>query len=269
MVQDRNELWKAGNGYLRAGLSVLAVQGKVPHVRHCPHGFKSPLVDYAALERAVLDPSVTGLGLVCSPHLWVLDIDKPEGWTALTEAGVFPLSVPTAVAITARGAHFWFRSDKAVETRPQGGRFLPGVDLKASGYVVAPPSEHPSGVNYRWYGASLALGAFPYAADAPRSLLDVVFDFQFREDVLGPSPMIALTSRDLTPLASHLRRSDPGERNGTLNWCALRAGASGSSLSEALAALLPVALEVGLTERESRATIRSGWQAGSKEVVSP
>ena len=69
----------------------------------------------------------------------------------------------------------------------------------------------------------------------------------------------------MSHLAAHLRRAPEGERNGTLNWCALRAGLTGIGLSETLLALVPVATSMGLSARETRATIRSGWKAGKKE----
>jgi hypothetical protein len=265
--RPQDTLESAGLAYFKAGLSILALHGKVPHPKYCPHGFKTPISSAEQWLDACVDPLVTGIGVVMGPRLWVLDIDAPIGWKSLYDKGIFPLDVPTAVTITARGAHFWFQSDVDVSSRGQGARFLPGVDLKASGYVVVPPSTHPDGPSYRWAEAPLVIGDFYYAADAPAALTEYLENLEHAEISLGPSPQLQLAQQDLTPLASHLRRASAGERNETLNWCALRAGATGHTLTRTIDVLLPVAIGIGLTPKESRATIRSGWKAGSESVT--
>jgi hypothetical protein len=53
---------------------------------------------------------------------------------------------PTAIVATARGHHAYFASRGRVPTRR-----IPGGDLKADGgFIVAPPSIHPSGEEYTW-----------------------------------------------------------------------------------------------------------------------
>jgi hypothetical protein len=251
---------------MHGGLDILALQGKTPHPKHNPRGFKSPIPSFSAWADACKDKAVTGVGIVCTPRLWVLDIDGEEGWDALYRLGIFPLDVPTAVTVTARGAHFWFESQVDVTSRGAGPRFLPHVDLKASGYVAAPPSLHPSGAVYRWTDTSLVVGSFPYAAQAPAALMAFLEELSFQETTFAPSDYRLIARKDIGPLVSHLKGStEEGSRNGTLNWCALRAGASGHSLQETMEALLPVAVSIGLTPRESRATIRSGWTAGKEQ----
>jgi len=77
--------------------------------------------------------------------LVVLDLDGPEGSESAKKFGLSE----TPVATTGRGQHWYYR-------HPGGKlrnaiKLLPGVDLKADGgYVVAPPSIHPSGVQYAW-----------------------------------------------------------------------------------------------------------------------
>lgn len=63
--------------------------------------------------------------------------------------------IPTAIARTGKGRHFYLRpprdADRAQRTVPTNAKFLPGVDTRGEGgYVLAPPSLHPSGCSYVW-----------------------------------------------------------------------------------------------------------------------
>ena len=124
------------------------------------------------------------------------------------------------MTITARGAHFWFTSIGQYEVKSRGqASFLDGVDLKASGYVVAPPSMHPSGVEYRWAEGSLVLGEFWYRRPPPCAL-ELIEDRDYYDSVNGPSLHLEAGRANLSPLISHLRRFTGGLRTPTLNWCA-------------------------------------------------
>lgn len=77
--------------------------------------------------------------------LVVLDVDSEEGRLHLKEKG----HPPTPMVSTAKGLHLYFRYP--VSEVPTSIRFSGGLDLKADGgYVVAPPSHHPSGQKYEW-----------------------------------------------------------------------------------------------------------------------
>lgn len=79
----------------------------------------------------------------------VLDVDGPEGQKSLDDlvaAGGIP---PTPVSSTGKGFHYLFK-------HPGGdlrnfARKLPGLDFRGDGgYIIAPPSIHPSGKQYEW-----------------------------------------------------------------------------------------------------------------------
>lgn len=81
--------------------------------------------------------------------LFVLDVDGDEGRQALAELvrlhGPLPM---TAVGRTARGIHCYFNLVAGTDARNSSGG---GLDVRANGgYVLAPPSLHPSGVTYAW-----------------------------------------------------------------------------------------------------------------------
>jgi hypothetical protein len=76
----------------------------------------------------------------------VMDEDGPEGERQLGALGVF--DGETAVSTTGKGAHYWF-------TRPAGFHInnlhRAAFDVRGDGgYVVVPPSVHPSGATYAW-----------------------------------------------------------------------------------------------------------------------
>lgn len=142
--------------YLKAGLSLIALQGKVPHPRWHPHGLKDAMYgipdgreDVAMLVRIFEeDPKTTGIGIVIPALTAVVDIDGENGaqaWRRIVgEADFIPV---TPVAKTSRGFHIWFISAGQLHSTT----IAPGLDLKAlGGYVAAPPSAHPSGARYEW-----------------------------------------------------------------------------------------------------------------------
>lgn len=75
----------------------------------------------------------------------VMDVDGAEGIETLRQ-----LEVPsTWKAQTGKGYHYYFKHPGG--KIPNRIRMLPGVDLKADGgYVVAPPSIHPTERPYTW-----------------------------------------------------------------------------------------------------------------------
>lgn len=85
--------------------------------------------------------------------VWVIDLDGDEGrasWEQLAEE--HPEVVDeTLVASTGKGYHLYWRLPKDV---PDPGRRIgvrPGIDIiGGNGYLVAPPSVHPSGRTYEW-----------------------------------------------------------------------------------------------------------------------
>lgn len=75
----------------------------------------------------------------------VLDVDGPEGENSIKGKHL----PPTPVVVTGKGKHYYFKHP-GFPIRNFAGK-LPGVDLRGDGgYVVAPPSVHPSGRQYAW-----------------------------------------------------------------------------------------------------------------------
>ena len=82
---------------------------------------------------------------------FVLDVDGLDAECELrkleAEYGELP---PSVEVVTARGRHVWFRyPDRPVKNT--AGKIAPGIDTRGDGgYVLTPPSVHPSGRAYAW-----------------------------------------------------------------------------------------------------------------------
>lgn len=157
---------RAALDYARAGYPVLPLHtmregvcscgdagcrspGKHPRTRR---GFLNASTDPGQVARWWTFWPDANIGCVPGPsgHV-VLDIDGPEG-----EAALAALDLPaTREVVTGRGRHLWFRyrGPAVANGRPFG----PGIDVRGhGGYVILPPSVHPSGRVYAWCGADEA-----------------------------------------------------------------------------------------------------------------
>lgn len=84
----------------------------------------------------------------CVPPKLVVDIDGPEGEREAAALGL--LSEPAPTVRTGRGRHLWFAHPGGVIGNVKLGAHL---DVRCdAGYVLLPPSIHPSGAVYRWFG---------------------------------------------------------------------------------------------------------------------
>ena len=100
--------------------------------------------------------------------VFVVDIDDAEAALRALEAkhGALPSTVEV---ITARGRHIYFRMP-CMPVRNSAGKIAPGIDVRGEGgYVLLPPSIHPSGRAYTW-----SVDCAKTLAAAPGWLLDIV-----------------------------------------------------------------------------------------------
>jgi hypothetical protein len=83
---------------------------------------------------------------------FVLDADGNDGEASLgkleAEHGKLPATVEV---ITGRGRHCYFRMGEHGPVKNSASQIAPGLDVRGDGgYVIAPPSVHPSGRVYCW-----------------------------------------------------------------------------------------------------------------------
>lgn len=160
--------------------------------------------------------------------------------------------------IAATGGHEYGRHYLCL-AKELPGKLGPGVDYKHHGYIVAPPSEHASGRQYRWIRPPNG-----HVPEAP-SWLRAVGSTSIRIEQSGGFERI------IDKWTDHVRRSVDGDRNNSLNRAAfVLAGLFHAGLSEVQAteALTAAAAAVGLSDKEIRATIRSGYNGGRSKPIS-
>ena len=94
------------------------------------------------------DPAYNiGVATGAPSGLFVVDVDGLDAEAELSrlehENGDLP---PTVEVITARGRHLYFQLPADVPIPNSAGKIAAGIDVRGTGgYVLAPPSMHPSG----------------------------------------------------------------------------------------------------------------------------
>jgi hypothetical protein len=97
----------------------------------------------------------------------VVDLDGIDAEAELRKLELQHGNLPCSVeAITARGRHVYFKMPDT-PVRNSAGSIAPGIDVRGDGgYVLVPPSVHPSGRQYCW-----SVDSHNVFADAPEWLL--------------------------------------------------------------------------------------------------
>jgi Bifunctional DNA primase/polymerase, N-terminal/Primase C terminal 1 (PriCT-1) len=136
------------------------------------HGFKDATTDLATVSgwwTSCPDANI-GISTGAASGIMVLDLDPRNGAPAgrlevVQQLG--PIPETAEVSTGGEGRHIYFRhSGKKLRKN-----LAPGVELKTDGgYIVVPPSVHPSGERYQWDGIRGEL-ALLCLADAPDWLL--------------------------------------------------------------------------------------------------
>lgn len=216
------------------------------------HGFKDATKDCAKAAAWWGDGTALGVAVATgqASGVAVVDIDPRNGGNEWTPPEPLP---PTWECLTGGGGrHLYYRITGGLKSR----KLAPGVDLKADGgYVVAPPSIHPSGKAYCWELSGEPVDTA--RADAPAWL------------VVSIDPVSACTGLS-EPDSSRLSRAtlqflqfgaQDGERNNRLFAAACDMAGCGFGLADAETRLLAAAGAAGLEEREARRTVGSAYSA--------
>ena len=203
--------------------SALAIAARGQHVFPCKPRSKEPATPRGFLDATRRKGTITKWWRECPDYnlaiatgaqsnLFVLDIDSDDGESNLAKLSQqhSELPPPTTEVITSAGRHLYFRHPG--QRVPCAVKILPGIDVRGDGgYVLCPPSTHPSGRTYTW-----SVDCAGSIADAPDWL--VAFVTGRAEQAKPPTPdyiwssIIADTIPDgsrnatLTKICGHLLR---------------------------------------------------------------
>jgi hypothetical protein len=161
--------------------TALALASKGLHVFPCEVAGKKPVTSHGCLD-ASTDPAIIrawwgeqpnfniGIATGTASRVFVVDIDGLDAEAALARMENSNTGLPPTVeALTGKGRHLYFKHPD-IPINNSASKVAPGIDVRGTGgYVIAPPSLHPSGRRYTWSVDSAA--AF---ADAPQWLLDKI-----------------------------------------------------------------------------------------------
>jgi Bifunctional DNA primase/polymerase, N-terminal len=210
------------------------------------------------------------IGLACGPDsgLYVLDVDQHEtdGEASLTRAARRLGELPQSLAQRTGGGgrQLLFRYPDGHDCRNTAGarRGLgPGLDTRGQGgFVVAPPSLHPSGARYRWL-----LGPHQAAlADLPPRWI-ARLERHDEPTILVPRPQLASMARVAIVIIERridmVIRAGKGSRNDELyrsSFYLAKLALSGTvEWPAARDAMLAAAHSAGLDPREAAKTVTS------------
>ena len=143
---------KTALNYAKRGLYVFPcrVKDKRPATAN---GVKDATTDPDMIERWWREEPEFNIAVATGAmsRIFVIDIDGLDAEADLKklEAQYGPIP-PTVESITARGRHLFFQYPEQ-PVRNSAGKLAPGIDVRGDGgYVLAPPSKHPSGRRYCW-----------------------------------------------------------------------------------------------------------------------
>ncbi len=257
-------LEEAALAYAQEGFNVFPLQprGKTPLT---PHGLEDATSDLMTIETwwarwpdANVAIRTGDVVVVDEDRLGALDELAAEAHETIPE---------TSIVKTGSGRHFYFLAPAYQRIRNTAGKLAPGIDTRGDGgYVVAPPSVHPSGSVYEW---------------SPRIVDGVVLPAWIAQRLARSQPerkpmpdinLVGTTPYGKAALDEEISRvalAAEGTRNDTLNRAAFALGqlvAGGEvDMSDALRSLEAAAGSAGLPTAEAGKTIRSGFQSGLEE----
>jgi hypothetical protein len=117
------------------------------------HGVKDATIDPDAIQRWWRQEPTFNIGVATGAvsGIMVIDVDDLDAEAELEkledENGALPSTVE---GVTARGRHLYFKWPGR-DIRNSAGKIAPGIDVRANGgYVLGPPSLHPTGKRYAW-----------------------------------------------------------------------------------------------------------------------
>lgn len=255
-------------GLAQAGFPVfpLGVRSKHPLISADDggKGLHDATTDEAQIRQWWGSDPRANIGIRTGVNVDVIDIDGPQGLDSLMAARGHdgePLTGPMV-----RTGHGWHVFVSPTGSGNRAGMF-PSVDYRGvGGYVVAPPSVHPDGHRYVWVNPDLR-----DLREVPdwfrKHLVRHIPEQTVRAPILGSGDAYARAA--LRGELERIAAAPEGQRNHTLNRASFVLGqlVGAGKLNENVTwnALMDAGQAIGLSERECRATVHSGLEAGIKQ----
>jgi len=229
---------------------------KTPHLTDWPNKATS---DIEQIKKWWVEYPGASIGCVTgdASGFWVLDGDLPDG-----PAQIDAMNLPeTLTQKTGGGGYQYFFSYNGTEIRNSAKKIAPCVDVRgAGGYVILPPSFHPSGEQYQWTKERKIVDAPAWLIEKAKKRQDKPIN-NFLPGETTPYGHAALIN-EITSLSA----TGDGQKNDALNHSAFLLGQliGGGELDEqtVINALKSTALTIGLEMKETINTIASGIKAG-------
>jgi hypothetical protein len=166
-MPDPDPLCKFAENYARTGWSIfpLRPRDKRPLTTH---GLDDATTNLDTIRRWWTKTPDANIGLNCGKSgLVVVDLDKRAEHDGLAEwatlTGKHHLNPHTSTSLTGGGGqHLLFKVPPGVEIKNSAGKLAPGIDVRGEGgYIVLPPSIHPSGKPYAWADDNTTIEILP------------------------------------------------------------------------------------------------------------
>jgi len=244
-MPQQNEFLEAALKYVRLGWNVIPLQPRdkkplLPSWRE----WQTKKVTEDMVKTWWQKHSDANVGILTGAisGIVVLDVDGEAGRQSLAQiAKGLP---PTPISNTGKGSHYIYKHP-GFEVRNFAGK-LPGLDFRGDGgYIVAPPSIHPSGRQYEWVISPEDVELAP----VPGWLLALLGQKK-KGNGEGIDPLKVLAG------------VPEGERDETLFRYACRLRAKGMTKEEALALVLQAARNCTppFPEDEAKRKVESAWR---------
>lgn len=144
--------------------------GKHPRTEH---GLKDGSKDARRIEQWFARWPDANVGILTgkASGLLVLDVDGDDGKASLKALTAAHAPLPKTLCVKTgragsdgkpKGCHYYFRAPAEAAIRNSAGVLGKGLDVRGEGgYVVAPPSQHSSGLQYEWLAPEQPIADLP------------------------------------------------------------------------------------------------------------
>lgn len=225
-----------------------------------PHGLKDATHDLETFKNLCTGRDGLNIGLATGEASDVFVIDCDDAQVAEGLLSEHPELARTLRVKTGRGEHFYLRMPPDGIKIPSRAGVLPKLDVRGDGgYVVAPPSLHANGNNYKWVEANAPI------VEASEPILRFVQGDRERTPTKALAAPTCGTRPHEAPLSA-VSTAGEGTRNATVFAGACQLFREGKMTETEIRSFIVMhTAQEGFSEAEIDRTIRSAKKAVEKE----